>query len=48
MFVNFEVLRLNFVHLFKVFQNTKPLDKNDIEEIQKEWAKYFLKVRSKF
>jgi len=34
------------LYLFHVFQNTEPLDKNDIEEIQKEWAKNFLKVRT--
>jgi len=34
------------LYLFQVFQNTESLDKKDIEEIQKEWANYFLKVRS--
>jgi len=26
------------LYLFQVFQNTESLDKNDIEEIQKEWT----------
>jgi len=46
MFVNLEVLTLNFAHLFQVFMDIEPLAKSDIEEIQKEWAKYFFKVRS--
>jgi len=45
MFFNLEVLTLNFAHSFQVFMDTEPLAKSDIEEIQKEWAKYFLKVR---
>ena len=47
MFVKFEVPRLKFVHLFQVFQYSEPLDKHTIEELQKEWAKYFHKVRSR-
>jgi len=46
MFVNFEILRLNFAHLFQVFIDIKPLARSDIEEVQQEWAKFFLKVRS--
>jgi len=42
MFVNFEILRLNFAHLFQVFIDTEPL----AEKVQQEWAKFFLKVRS--
>jgi len=41
MFVNFEVLRLNFVHLFQVFQDTEPLDKNDIEKNSERMGKAF-------
>jgi len=47
MFVKFEVPRLKFVHLFQVFQTPEPVDKQRIEEVQKEWAKYFLQVRSR-
>jgi len=47
MFVKFEVPRLKFVYLFQVFQYPKPLDKHTIKELKKEWAKYFLKVRSR-
>jgi len=46
MFVMFEVPRLKFVHLFQVFQYPEPLDKQTIEDLQKEWAKYFLQIRS--
>jgi len=46
MFLNFEILRLNFAHLFQVFIDTEPLARSDIEEVQQEWAKFFLKVRS--
>ena len=47
MFLNFKVLTLKDYHSIQVFQDTQPLDKQDIEELQKEWAKYFLKVRSR-
>jgi len=46
MFVNFEILRLNFAHLFQFFIDTESLARSDIEEVQQEWAKFFLKVRS--
>jgi len=46
MFVNFEILRLNFAHLFQIFIDTELVARSDIEEVQQEWAKFFLKVRS--
>jgi len=39
-----QILRLNFAHLFQVFIDTEPLARSDIEEVQQEWAKFFLKL----
>jgi len=34
------------VHLFEVFQYPELLDKQTLEELQIEWARYFLELRS--
>ena len=46
MFVKLQVSSFKCVHLFQVFQYPEPFDKQTIEELRKEWAKYFLQIRS--
>jgi len=37
----------NTIFLFQSFLDSEPLDHNSIKDVQKEWATYFIEMRSK-
>ena len=37
----------NTIFLFQAFSDSEPLDHNSIKDGQKEWATYFIEMRSK-
>jgi len=38
----------NTIFLFQLFSDLDPLDNSTIKELQKEWATYFIEMRSKY